>query len=259
MSPRKSGVVSFPSLPHCTYISAVHRNILYVSGSEAGHIEVPWCTRTAYLARGTAILTVMQRELKPPFKFDVADLVRRLRKLPISVDGISITLPFIEVSVKADKTERKVAREVVIRLADRRVLTSFECCDNCIDQALTSLQQIRQIIVDKQVELSDKTDTALYVLLDSIRDSIRQFLTFEQRLSKGDTADPRHKGSFHRPAQSRELYFSGLEMLRAHIHRTLLQVAKIADIDEIPGVAGHMRYDEQWQLEAYRKPKALPE
>lgn len=62
--------------------------------------------------------------------------------------------------MKPDKMERKVAREVVIRLADRRVLTSAECCDNCIDQALASLQEIRRIIVDKQVELSHHT--ALY-------------------------------------------------------------------------------------------------
>lgn len=175
----------------------------------------------------------MHRVLKPPFKFDVADLVRRLRKIPISVDGISITLPFIEVSVKADKTERKVAKEVVIRLADRRVLTPAECCDSCIDKALASLQEIRQISVDNQVELSDKTDTALYVLLDLIRDSIRQFLTFEQRLSKIAPVDLRHEGSACRFAQSREIYFAGLEMLRAHIHRTLLQVAKIADMGEM--------------------------
>jgi hypothetical protein len=180
--------------------------------------------------------------------------------VPVTVDGITISLPFIEVSVKPDRTERKVAREVVIRLADRRVLTSVECCDNCIDEALTSLQGIRQTIVDKQVELSDRNETALYVLLDSIRDSIRQFLTFEQRLDKGSKMDHRAMGdsSFRRTVQSRELYFAGLEMLRAHIHRTLLQVAKIADM-EIPGIVGHMRYDEGWLLEAYKKPKALPE
>lgn len=203
----------------------------------------------------------MHRELKPPFKFDVANIVRRLRTLPVTVDGVTITLPFIEVSVKPDKTERRVAREVVIRLADRRVLTSAECCDNCIDQALTSLQEIRRIIVDKQVELSEKTDSALYMLLDSVRDSIRQFLTFEQRLRKGGgTIDDRkmRDPSFRRTVQSRELYFAGLEMLRAHINRTLLQVAKLADM-EIPGLVGHMRYDEHWQLEAYKKPNALVE
>jgi len=183
------------------------------------------------------------RKLKPPFKFDIEGIVNRLRKLPISVDGITITLPFIEVSVKADARERKVAREMVIRLADRRVLNAFECCDNCINQALQSLQEIRQVIVDKQVELSDETDSALFLLMDSIRDAIRQFLTFQQRLST------------ERRFDNRELYFAALEMLRAHIHRTLLQISKIAEM-EIPGISAHMRYDGNWQLEAYEIPKA---
>lgn len=99
--------------------------------------------------------------MKPPFKFNIGDIVGRLRKLPLSVDGITITLPFVEVSVKPDKIEQRVAREVVIRLADRRVLNAFECCDACIDQALASLQEIRQITIDKQVELSSQPDGTL--------------------------------------------------------------------------------------------------
>jgi len=35
--------------------------------------------------------------------------------------------------------ERTVARELVIRLKDRRVISAFECCDDCIDRALASL------------------------------------------------------------------------------------------------------------------------
>ncbi len=186
----------------------------------------------------------MPRDLKPPFKFDIGNIVNRLRNLPVSVDGVTITLPFVEVNVKVDNIERKVAREVVIRLADRRVLNAFECCDSCIKNALQSLQEIRQIIVDKQVELSGKTDGVLYLLLDSIRDAIRQFLTFEQRLSS--------RSDF----EQRDLYFAGLEMLRAHIHRTLIQVSKIADL-EIPGIVAQMRYDQHWQLEAYKPLKAL--
>jgi len=186
----------------------------------------------------------MPRDLKPPFKFDVGSLVKRFRNLPASVDGVTINFPFVKVSIKPDRTEQKVAREVVIRLADRRVLNAFECCDDCIENALKSLQEIRQILVDKQVELADKHDGALYLLLDSIRDAIKQFLTFEQRLSS------------KRSYENRELYFAALEMLRAHIHRTLLQVSKIAKM-KIPGITDHMRYDEAWQLEAYQEPKLL--
>jgi|NGEPerStandDraft_6_1074524.scaffolds.fasta_scaffold154537_2 hypothetical protein len=198
----------------------------------------------ASVTEGEFILLTMPRELKPPFKFDIRDIMRRLQKVPLCVDGVTITLPFVEVSVKPDKVERKVAREIVIRLADRRVLNAFECCDNCIDMALKSLQEIREVIVEKQVELSEKADGPLYILLDSIRHAIRQFLTFEQRLQ------PRNR------FETREMYFGGLEMLRAHIHRTLLQISKIAKI-EIPGITNHMRYDGHWQLEAYEKPKLL--
>ena len=185
------------------------------------------------------------RDLKPPFKFDLDSILGRLRRLPVAVDGVTITFPFIGVTVKPDNVERKVAREIVIRLADRRVLNAFECCDGCIDQALASLQEIRKIIVDKQVELADKSDGPLYILLDSIREAIRQFLTFEQRLTRRD-----HK--------SQASYFAGLEMLRAHIHRTLLQIGKVGG-KKIPGISPHMRYDEQWQIEAYKKPPLLPE
>jgi hypothetical protein len=121
---------------------------------------------------------------KPPFKFDLDAILNRLRNLPVAVDGITITLPFIEVAVKPDNLGKKVAREMVVRLADRRVLNAFECCDDCIDRALSSLQEIRRIILDKQVELADKADGPLYILLDSIRAAIRQFLTFEQRLTR---------------------------------------------------------------------------
>lgn len=186
-------------------------------------------------------------EGKPPFKFEVASIVKRLQSLPVAVDGaVKISIPFLEVTVKVDDREKKIARELVIRLADRRVLNASECCDNCIDNALKSLQEIRRILVEKEVELSDKTDSAIYILMDSIRDTIRQFLTFEQRLSG------KHKIE-HRYFEQRDMYFAGLEILRAHIHRTLIQIAKIAEV-EIPGISQGMRYDENWQLEDYEVP-----
>jgi hypothetical protein len=183
------------------------------------------------------------RDLKPPFRFNLSSVVDRLRRLPFAVDGVTITLPFISVTIKPDMLERKVAREVIIRLADRRVLNASECCDGCIDNALASLQEIRSVVVDKQVELADHAEGVLYILLDSIRESIRQFLTFEQKLSR------RHH-------ESRDGYFAALEILRAHIHRTLLQIGKIAAMG-IPGISSHMRYDEQWQLAAYENPETV--
>lgn len=157
---------------------------------------------------------------KPPFILDLSGIIRRMKSLPVSVDAkVKVRVPFLEVTLSPDDRERKIAREVVIRLADRRVLNSKECCDGCIDNAITSLKEIREVLVDKQVEFSDKSDTALYFLLDSIREAIRQFMTFEQRLGG------RHKNE-HRDYEERQVYFDALEMLRAHIYRTLMQIAK---------------------------------
>jgi hypothetical protein len=64
------------------------------------------------------------------------------RKLNTRIDGVSISLPFISFRVRPNDLEQRVAREIVIRMADKRVLNASECCDNCIDQALESLQQI---------------------------------------------------------------------------------------------------------------------
>jgi hypothetical protein len=155
--------------------------------------------------------------------------------------------------------EQKVAREIVIRVADRRVLNASECCDNCIDEALGSLQKIRDFLVNKQVELSHAMDGPLYLLIELQLEAIRQFLTFEQRIKA--SASPTElrvhvPNDFRRPPDQREQYFAALEMLRGHLHRCLLQTAKIADTS-IPKIAEHMRYEEAWQLEAYEKPLEL--
>ena len=157
--------------------------------------------------------------------------------------------------MRPEDREKRVAREVVIRLADRRVLNAFECCDGCIDQALASLQEIRGLLVDQQVELADLTDGPLYLLLDVMREGIRQFLTFEQQLWRPGSSE--RPPDPHRRREDQALYFAGLEALRAHLHRSLIQVAAIADV-EIPVIAVHMRYDPAWALEAYTRP-ALPQ
>lgn len=93
-----------------------------------------------------------------PFKFDVSSLITQARKVGSRVGNVTIKLPFVDIDVDPQDQERRIARELVIRLRDRRVLSAWECCDNCIDSALASLQEIRQTLVDKQVELSDLQD-----------------------------------------------------------------------------------------------------
>jgi len=193
------------------------------------------------------------RGVKPPFKFDLRDLLTRARQqINDRVSGVSINLPFLTFSVQPEATETKVAKEIVIRLADRRVLNAFECCDDCIDKALASLQEIRSLLVDKQVELSKFTNGPLYLLIELMLEAIRQFFTYEERLRNRRNTVFDLRARF-RPPDSKEQYFAALEMLRAHLHRCLLQVSAIAET-EIPKIADHMRYDQAWQLEAYERP-----
>ncbi|MGH9335496.1 MAG: hypothetical protein ACRD21_17300 [Vicinamibacteria bacterium] len=134
----------------------------------------------------------------------------------------------------------------MIRLTDRRVLNSYECCDDCIDRALASFQEIRSLLVSKQVDLALAADGPLFLLISAMLEGIRQFLTFEQRLSDPHPQDWRGQERY----EPRDLYFAGLEMLRAHLLRCLIQVAKIANL-ELPKGSLAMRYPEPWQLEAY--------
>lgn len=202
--------------------------------------------------------TTSMRQTRPPFKFDFDSLIEAARrKLNNRVEGIEITLPFLSVAICPD-LEQQVAREVVIRMSNKRVLNSSECCDHCIDEAISSLLAIRNILVDKQVELSKATDGPLYFVLEFMLEAIRQFLTFEQRLKmkKEPTIVVPASSDFRRPQVQREAYFAALEMLRAHLYRCLVQVSAIANI-RIPQIAEGMRYDEAWQLDAYKAPPPM--
>lgn len=194
------------------------------------------------------------KHLKPPFKFNVSQLIENAHKsLKRRVDGVVINIPFISISVRADDVERKAAREIVIRLADKRVLNASECCDDCIDNALKSLYEIRKILVDKQVELAEHADGGLYLLVELMLSGVRQFFTFVEHLGQG-APDSNSKGSSHLQRDEQNLYFSALEMLRAHLFRSLKQVSVIADMN-VPKISPHMRYDDNWFVDAYEQPK----
>lgn len=183
------------------------------------------------------------RDMKAPFRFDIAGLITRFRSLPIDTEAtVTVGLPGLRITAKVDDVERRVARELVIRLADRRVLNAWECCETCIERALDSVQEIRRLLIDKQVELAKRTRSPLYLLLELMAEGIRQVLTFEETIGRDDGTLP----SFI----AQERYFAGLEALRAHIYRTMIQVATVADV-EIPRIADDMRYDANWDLDAY--------
>ena len=127
-----------------------------------------------------------------PFRFDLRDTLGRLKAMS-RVKGVSIRVPGISLNVELDDVERKVAREIVIRLADRRVLNSRECCDSCISNALSSIEKIRILLVDKQVELSDHVDRPLYLLIQFALEGLRQFLTFQEQSLRACSTDRRRR------------------------------------------------------------------
>lgn len=197
------------------------------------------------------------KKISPPFLLDVKALVTKARRqIRKRVEGVTISLPFVSFAVCPDDVEKRVAHEIAIRLADKRVLNASECCDSCVEQAMASLREIRSLLVDKQVELTRMTDGGLYLILEFMLEGIRQFFTFEEGLR---TANPKFPGDLHTRLHRHDLqpYFSALEILRGHLYRCLAQMAIIADI-EIPKIPQHMRYENPWQLEAYNQPMRRP-
>lgn len=189
-----------------------------------------------------------------PFKFDIADLLARARRVSSRVGDVTLSLPFVSIAVSPKDRERQVARELVIRLRDRRVLSAWECCDSCIDHALASLQEIRRTLIDKQVELSGLSDGPLYLLIDAMALGIRQFLTYEETVKQDDDQpDNLRFRNIGRTADSRQKYFDALEILRGHLSRCLGQVATIAGTQSLTsGLI--VNYQGGWQLEAYVPP-----
>lgn len=190
-------------------------------------------------------------------KFDMTDLLGRARRQVTSRLGdVTLTLPFVSIAVNPKDREREIARELVIRLQDRRVLSAWECCDNCIERALSSLQEIRQMLIDKQVELSDVSDGPLYLLIDAMRLGIRQFLTYEELLKQNDGCSILVSGTLVGHQKRGGAYFDALEVLRGHLSRCLGQVAAIAGMENLTnGLIAN--YQGAWPLEEYVPPVLL--
>lgn len=59
------------------------------------------------------------RDQPPPFRFDFRMLLSGARrKLNTRVEGLSINLPFLSFRVSPNDLEQKIAREIIIRMAD---------------------------------------------------------------------------------------------------------------------------------------------
>ena len=159
-------------------------------------------------------------------RFDMAALLQRARRtIANHLGDVTLTLPFGTITVQPTAKETKVARETLVVLRDRRVLSAQECCDGCVDSSLKSLQEIRAILVQKQTALADLQDGPLYAVL------VRQFLTYEEGLRRSYVEPPHSdRPDFHRPRHLREAYFDALERLRDHLSHCVGQVSAIAKV-----------------------------
>jgi hypothetical protein len=186
------------------------------------------------------------------FQFDVSEVVARaMRAPPASNAATAFTLPFVTVLADRSPLERRIANELLIRLGDRRVLNSWECCDNCIDDALRSLQEIRSILLERRIELACEPTGILSHMIELMLTAIRQFLTFEQSLRSVGMAKTNPAEEFYRPHEDRQIYFDALEQLRGHLSRCLGQVAVVAGLN-VPSDGFIAGYQGPWQMEAYK-------
>lgn len=186
------------------------------------------------------------------FQFDVSDVVARaMRSPPASNAATEFKLPFITVLADPSPLERRIANELVIRLGDRRVLNAWECCDNCIDDALRSLQEIRSILLERRIALAGEQSGILSHVIELMLTAVRQFLTFEQSLGSAGMATPSPAAEFYRPHEDRQIYFDALEQLRGHLSRCMGQVAVVAGLN-VPSDGFIAGCQGPWQMEAYK-------
>ncbi len=173
-------------------------------------------------------------------QFKVQKLLKKAKKrIGQSVDGISITLPLISANLKIRQVERQIAREVAVKLKNRRVLKPRkEADEHNIEKEIASIQKIRGLLVEKQVELaqSDLGDGDFYLIIEFMLAPINQFLSFHEKWS-------RKKGDL-------EAYRSTYELLRDHVCSCLAQIYRIARM-KIPPDLVYSRYDRKWNLDAY--------
>lgn len=150
---------------------------------------------------------------------------------------LTVDLPFLSFEVAPEDIEPRVGRELPIRHADKRALSCKECCDNSIAHSLASFQEIRSVLLEKQVERSSLSDGSIFLLAEYFAEGIRQFLTATEGHANSISFT---SGEAYLGPQVRERCFRGLEWLRCHIHRCLFRLSKFASAEN-PRVAACLR------------------
>ena len=168
-------------------------------------------------------------------KINVSEIIKKAKKTikNIKVDGITINFPFLNINISANDIDKKIAREIIIKLNDKRVLNSKECCENCIENSLKSLFEIREFLVNKQIEINN-FNSILFLLMELMLTGIRSFINFTEEL---DIKDNRQK------------YFKSLDILRNHLLKCLDEISKIAEVSCNYGF--RYKYIDDWSKEIY--------
>ena len=167
-------------------------------------------------------------------QIDVRDSVRRAgRWANVRTEGLVINTGFVSFRLTPLDCERTAARQLVVRLRDKRVFTASDCGDSCVQNSIDSLQGVREILVEAQAQLADLHDGQLFWLTDYARQTIRAFLTWEEQVRSAGGVD-RPVGEHYRdPKRTRE-YIEQLDILRAHVRRAMTGIAGIANMELPP-------------------------
>jgi hypothetical protein len=185
------------------------------------------------------------------FLIDIRQLIKKGRRnLNKRVGSVQISTPTgITFILDPHDPEVTMAKKILIYMRDRRVLKSQECCDDCIDRSLESLQKIRGYLVERQQELANLTDGSLFLMTEFMLDAVRQFITYAERIEAAYQPSGSSIPDLRRSPEARERYFTALKRLREHCWQTLAQISHIAKT-EIPEVPKNLKLD-NWTTQNY--------
>lgn len=134
---------------------------------------------------------------------------------PSAINSITLSFPFgISINFKPSLTESKIAKETILKLIDRRVLKSKECCASCIKDAVFSLKEIKSDLISVKISLAEHINSPLFYFVDYIVLTVNTFIDFTERYDV---------------EQFKDSYFVGLEKLRNHIAQCLYEIARIGN------------------------------
>ncbi len=155
------------------------------------------------------------------------------------VDSVSLSFPFgVSLNYKPKTSDIEIARDIVIKLIDRRVLNSKECCGNCINDSINSIKEIKSDLIGIKSKLLNNLDEPLYYLIDYIIAGINVFFDFMERYSNDIEAN-------------KEIYFSALETIRNHTTDCLHEISKIGNIKIDKKLYAYRTNRNEWDLKYY--------